>query len=416
MKVLWFCNTPANGVEFLKGATVGGGWLQGLDIAIQNDVELHVAFFNPNGPSTFKHKRTTYYSIQTKNWRKKLIFKSLFNINIDKHEPTQYLKIIQNVQPDIIHIHGTEEGFLSILPIINIPILVSIQGILTVINHKYDIGIKKEILKSTSFESGGRISSVLPKSYWFLKKGLSKRSDRENYFMQYIKHVAGRTSWDKRVTSILSPKATYYQIDRVLKESFYVNTWTEPNHSKLMVYTTSSTNTFKGLETICEAVSELQKIYPDMEWNVAGVSKDDSIVNAVKAQLGAKFPHQGLNLLGKLSEVEIVDEMKKAHVYVMASHIENSPNNLAEAMMLGMPCVATLAGGTLSYLNDDCGIVIQDGDPWAMAGSVLELFRNRSLAAKLGQNARKVALQRHDKNKVIKQLMSTYSSLYRKVI
>lgn len=36
----------------------------------------------------------------------------------------------------------------------------------------------------------------------------------------------------------------------------------------------------------------------------------------------------------------------------MPSHIENSPNNLCEAMILGMPCIATDAGGTSTLLSN----------------------------------------------------------------
>ena len=45
--------------------------------------------------------------------------------------------------------------------------------------------------------------------------------------------------------------------------------------------------------------------------------------------------------------------MLKSDIFVSASHIENSPNNVAEAMILGMPCIATFAGGTSSYIEDN---------------------------------------------------------------
>jgi len=93
----------------------------------------------------------------------------------------------------------------------------------------------------------------------------------------------------------------------------------------------------------------------------------------------------------------------------MASHIENSPNNLCEAMILGMPCVATFAGGTSSMLKDgEEGILIQDGDPWAMAGSILEMRGSSEAAVSMGIKARLSALKRHCKDDIVSQLLDTY--------
>jgi glycosyltransferase involved in cell wall biosynthesis len=104
--------------------------------------------------------------------------------------------------------------------------------------------------------------------------------------------------------------------------------------------------------------------------------------------------------------------MLKADIFVHPSHIENSPNSLCEAMLLGMPVIATAVGGVLSMLNDKQeGILIQDGDPYSMAGAVLELIANRNYAKKLGLNARSKAMEKHDPDKIANQLMTAYFSV-----
>jgi glycosyltransferase involved in cell wall biosynthesis len=113
-----------------------------------------------------------------------------------------------------------------------------------------------------------------------------------------------------------------------------------------------------------------------------------------------------------LNERELIEKLKEAHIYIMPSHIENSSNSLCEAMILGMPCIATYAGGTGSILKDgEEGILIQDGDPWAMAGAILELYRNKELSIKYGINARNRALKRHDKNKIVNDLLEIYKNI-----
>lgn len=54
---------------------------------------------------------------------------------------------------------------------------------------------------------------------------------------------------------------------------------------------------------------------------------------------------------GILSEEKMIEQYLKSNVFVLPSVIENSSNSLGEAMLLGMPCVATNTGGTMDILE-----------------------------------------------------------------
>ena len=140
------------------------------------------------------------------------------------------------------------------------------------------------------------------------------------------------------------------------------------------------------------------------------------IVKIVKKKLKQSYPKKNLTLLGKLNSEEITVNILEAHVYVMPSHIENNVNSLCEALLLGAPCIATLAGGVASLIDDKVdGILIQDGDPWVMAGAIIELAQNKEKAISIGENARKVALKRHDKNKIVNDLITHYQEIIESV-
>jgi glycosyltransferase involved in cell wall biosynthesis len=97
------------------------------------------------------------------------------------------------------------------------------------------------------------------------------------------------------------------------------------------------------------------------------------------------------------------------------SHIDNSPNSLAEAMILGMPCIASFVGGTGSMIKDgEEGVLVQNGDPWVLAGAIIELFNNKENATLMGANARKTALKRHDKRRIVSDLVKSYQEIIRK--
>lgn len=412
MKVLWFSNTTANADEYfnleLKGT---GGWLKSLDQLLQNKVELHIAFYSKTD-KIFKYKDTFYHPIKTnQNLSIKIINKWLHFIPV-REDFDKYIEIINQVNPDIIHIHGTERPFVSLIPYTNIPVVVSIQGNLTVILHKYFSGFEKRYLHLTKRKTNNienlLFSEKFSTNYKFYKK--IQKIEKKNF--KFIRHFIGRTLWDNRISRIFAPGSNYYHVDEILRDSFYNNQWVPHFSDRIIIHTTNSNNIFKGFETLCMALNELNEIGTNCEWHVAGIGQDDLIVKATKKKLKNKFPQKGLVLMGSLNEKSLVEKLLQADIFVMTSHIENSPNNLSEAMILGMPCISTFVGGVGSLLRDGKeGILIQDGDPWVMAGAVLELANNREKAIQFGRKARTVAMQRHDKNKIVDNLLEIYTSI-----
>lgn len=78
--------------------------------------------------------------------------------------------------------------------------------------------------------------------------------------------------------------------------------------------------------------------------------------------------------------------------------------------MVGMPIVASFAGGTSSLLENGLeGILVQDGDPFALAGHIIELAKDPNKAQKLSKAARERALIRHSKESIVNGLLDIYS-------
>lgn len=418
LKVLWFTNTPANADEYFNSELKGtGGWIKSLNQLMQHEVELHIAFHNGNiNNEPFQYQETKYYPIQVyKNKYQKKIYKS-FNKVIDDDLLLKYLDVINQIKPDIIHIHGTENSFGNIIDKTDIPVIISIQGNLTVYHHKYLSGFGKEYLKVAKRDIGNPKSMLSPQRFINVYNEFRINAKRERDFLRNTKYIIGRTDWDRRITRILAPESSYFHNDEILRDSFYNKKWIAPEQNKkLIIHTTNGNNIYKGFETLCHALSLLNRMGINCEWRVAGIKEDDLIVKITKKKLKIDFPERGLVLLGSLNENELVDRLLEAHMYVMVSHIENSPNNLCEAMMLGMPCISTFVGGTGSLIKDkENGILIQDGDPWAMAGAILELKNDKNKIKIYGENAKETAAKRHDKENIIKDLVEIYTSIISK--
>jgi len=416
MKVLWFSNSYALGGDFINkdNSTKGtGGWMYALNAAIQSEVELSLVFHYPYNISNFQYQKTNYFPVYTGNIIVENFKQRFWGKVYDEDFLESYLKIIHEVNPDIIHIHGTENSFLSILGKTNVPIVISIQGNLTVYHHKFLAGFNGKYLRNKTFEFNLKILLLGRFNFMQVLKFLKKMSMVEQKHLNKAQYIIGRTDWDRRITSVLAPSSKYIIGNEILRNGFYENQWAYNSHvGSFRIFTTNGNNYYKGFETLCHALHLLNNIGLDVEWYVAGVSDNSLIKKITKKQLGCNFPLKGLKLLGSIDENELINNLKKCNAYVMPSHIENSPNNLCEAMILGMPCIATFAGGTSTLLKDgEDGLLVQDGDPWAMSGAIIELIKNPDRALMFAEKARKRAQERHNKEIIINELVNTYNKI-----
>lgn len=411
MKVLWFSNTPAN--AFVKNMSKGtGSWLVPLNKEVQHKVELSVAFPYPYKMKNFRNEETSYFPIYTGPliWSK--LKDKFFNKVFEEELLPRYMEIINEVKPDIIHIHGSEMPFACLIPHVEIPVVLSVQGNITVYYNKFKSGLGDKFIHISKF-SLNPMDIAFATNFYHNYKQRGKKSRIELKQLKNVRYVIGRTDWDRRITSVMSPKSKYFVGQEMMRPSFHINEWIpQKDNSAIRIFTTNGDSYFKGFETICQCLSILTSYGYHIEWAVAGVNESSLIYKIVKKYLKESFPKIGLRLLGSVTEEVLVKEMLNSHLYVMPSHIENSPNNLCEAMLLGMPCIATVAGGTASLLTDQKeGVLIQDGDAWVMAGAILEFVKNPDVAYQYGKNARMRALERHNNDMIVSDLIQTYKDI-----
>jgi glycosyltransferase involved in cell wall biosynthesis len=413
MKILWFTNIPILSIELKDSDSHIGGWLDSMarNLLKRSDIQLAISFiFNKNVPP-FIEAGVSFFPIYNKLLHGKAgtIIRKLYNTDENKTDIKKFLHAIELFQPDIIHIHGTEESYGRVIDMTTIPIVFSIQGIISVYKHMYFRGITcSDFKKNTSLREKLTRSAMHNKYSLFSRKAI-----REKEILGKSNYLIGRTDWDRRVCSILSPKSVYFHNDEVLRDPFYLHKWTYKTTDKLVIYTTTTNNAYKGLETIVEtAILLKQKLGSFFVWKIGGLSNKDGMIRFCKRKYKDSFPSDNVIFLGPLNAAAIINEMLAANVYVMPSHIENSSNSLCEAMIIGMPIVATFAGGTNSMLDDGTeGILIQDGDPWSMAGAIIEITSSESLSISLGNSARSKALERHNPNKNVNDLISIYTKI-----
>jgi glycosyltransferase involved in cell wall biosynthesis len=118
--------------------------------------------------------------------------------------------------------------------------------------------------------------------------------------------------------------------------------------------------------------------------------------------------------LGPLSSEQMAQEMLDAHVFVLSSFVENSPNTMAEALIVGVPCVVSLAGGVPSLIDDGRNALgFSPGDEVVLAEQIRRIFINSDLANQLSKAGRKTALSRYSPEPIVKRMTEIYRAIAR---
>jgi glycosyltransferase involved in cell wall biosynthesis len=166
----------------------------------------------------------------------------------------------------------------------------------------------------------------------------------------------------------------------------------------------------KGIEVAVQALEIVRRSHPFVRLKIAGASSASSAHGRLlMRRLRAANLMGSVDFLGFLSSKQLAQEMLNAHIFVSASHIENSPNSLAEAMLLGMPCIATFTGGVPSMMRDGVeGLLFPRGDAVTLAALIKTLIDDDVTAERFGCQARERALRDHDPETVVNQLVQSY--------
>lgn len=415
MKVLWLSPTPCGAIEILSPNIVTGGWMQSLEeqLVKVEEIELHVAFYFGNKIDDFKYKNTFYHPVYRKNTGSKiqrLINRAFSNFkDKDKNEIERVFSIVRKINPDIIHVHGTEDNWGLIQKHTNIATVVSIQGLLSPYTEKYFSGIPKW----ETFWYEGIKSKILFNSYLKSFRNMQRCAIREQEILSISKNIIGRTDWDRRITRVLAPNSNYFVGNELLRSAFYEKKWDKKEFSsKLKIVSTCSNGVYKGLESIVKTATVLNKYGTEFEWYIIGLKESDLFAKMVRRYLKCNYKLLNIKFIGSKNADQMVEVLLESDLFCQVSHIENSPNSLCEAMILGLPIVATFAGGTESLIeNRKEGILLQDGDPYSMAGAIVEYFMNFQIAQLYSTNAQYRAISRHNPTLTAKKIYEIYSHI-----
>lgn len=411
--MLWFTNIELSAVRGRLSLPVhhGGGWMEGLCSALRGlgHVQMGVAAEGSEPFEPFDEDGVRYYYLEGPPARKGVgaAVSRWAHRPVDDRAVARAATAVRSFEPNLIHVHGTEGPFGLLAQTAQVPLVTSLQGLLVACSRAFFEGIPPaEVLRNTlsvEFAKGGG----LVHSSWNMRTA----AQRELRIMESCHFFTGRTEWDKSVLSVINATARYYRLDDVLRPEFYGHEWRPVPGGPFVVYAIGSAAPYKGLISLLEAVALLRdSVRPDVQLRVSG---DLGVMWPIAQRAVRRLRLEScIAWLGPLPTASIVSELEAASIYVHPSLVDNSPNALAEAMMVGVPCVASSAGGIPSMIRDGTdGLLCAPNDVYGLAGRLATVEADATLAVELGRNARVRALKRHDPGAIAQTTVDIYEDV-----
>lgn len=417
MKVLWFSPTPSL-YKNEKSLYNGGGWIGSLEEMIKEntEIELGICFFHKVDTAKSQKASVTYYPVKSK---KEKIPRLLINKVLSRIEPINYkrefLKVVDDFRPDVIHIWGTESYFAQIQRHVKVPVILYLQGVINGCEVAYyPPGISKyQFLFSPIYFK----NNIFRKGPVFVKRHFGKQSKIEAGYFRDAQYIIGRTDWDKSISTILAPQARYFHVDEILRASFYnKEDQGYRQQNKITIVSTLSASVYKGIDMVLKTAKLLKEhTTVSFEWCVAGVGVSDKIVLFYEKQLKISGKDYNVNFIGIKDNFELTELLEGANIYVHPSYIDNSPNSLCEAQMLGIPVIASNVGGISTLIeNNVTGMLVPANAPFEMANKIVQLAADDKLALSLGRQGKLAAMKRHNREKILADMVKVYKTLCNK--
>lgn len=166
----------------------------------------------------------------------------------------------------------------------------------------------------------------------------------------------------------------------------------------------------KGIIELLRAAHIILQQIPSTRFLMIGPADDDK-ADAVNPAIARGF---------ELGEACIFTGMRQdmpelyalMDVFVLPSHRESFPRSPMEASAMGIPCVVSDIPGCREVVEHRRnGLLVPMGDAQALSTAIVELLTDREMACRLGQEGRRLALERFDERLVFDRVKAEYARL-----
>lgn len=391
-RVLWVVNSVPHEASVLFGETPQpfGGWVEAAAEGLRSlGVRPLIAHPAPRSHAPADGASARHVALARSN----------FAAELDR--------LVVGWSPTVMHVHGTE--FPEALEAVRvgrrrgIPTIISVQGLLSVYAHHYMHDIPFPTRYGFTFRD-----VVRRRNPALERRQFELRGKTEQEALRSADHVVGRTDWDRACVLNINPRANYHHCNETLRAPFYATRWDARHCQEHSIFMSQGAYPIKGLHQALKALALLLTDFPDAHLHVAGPDPTHShrrlsrirvgsfgrYIRRLTRQLGLE---KHVTYVGLLDSHQVAERLKISNAFIMPSSVENSPNSLGEAMMVGTPAIATFVGGIPSLVGEGSGVaLVPASTPYMLAYEIKRIFEDRQAAVLRSELARRRAREVHD--------------------
>lgn len=419
-RILWVMNSPVSIMNQKLGVKQNNkeGWLTGIFGAViranrNSTRKIRLAVCAPYRGDELYHFQTE--EAEFYGFPEDMIHPESYDIRL--HD--SFVQIYQEFRPTLVHLFGTEYAHSTEAAKCAqglCPVIAGIQGVMKACTDAYMCFLPEKIQKKKTFRDILKHDSLLEQQNKF-----NKRAAFEKETLTHIGHVAGRTDFDKASVLKINPSLKYHYLDEIMREPFYTGEWNLNQCSTHRIFLSQGNYPLKGAHLAIEALSIIQRKYPDAKLIIAGdnITKYDTIRekiaiggygNYLRKLIRDLYLQMDVSFTGSITAERMKEEYLSSHLFLCPCSVENSPNSVIEAMLLGVPVVASRTGGIMDVIEPETeGLFFTPGKIEELSDAVCSVFEDTEAACIRANRSKIHALNAHAPEKVLMQLQIAYS-------
>lgn len=379
LKVVIMCSYP----DFLLAESLGldksvikrvTTWNYALidELSRISDIDLHV-ITGTNLCNEITYLETPNFNITfvpIKKWPNILTFY--------RYTKNVVLKIIDKIDPDIVHGIGTEHVWPFIAISSKRPALITVHGILS------------EIIKR---DKPAIISKM--RIFGYLEKSVLKNT-------QYMISI---NPYAEKIVRPLT-QAKMFNVENPVQKQYYN---IENNSTNKHILFVGGIERLKGIHVLLEAFNNMNNEGTcNTKLIIAGPDRSASFSAQLKEKYKQLIDDGLVEFRGFIQTEELATLYRDAAFLVLPSFQETAPMCIAEAMATGTPVIATNVGGISHMIDADTGIVVEPDDAQALEVAMTKLINDEELLSKMKTATKTVAIERWSAPKIASKTVDVY--------
>lgn len=389
LKIVWICHFLNQSVrEKLSVNSDEQEFAPWISLGInefkkRNNIELHIiAPFNKILKSKqFSEGNIHYHCIKVGIPLRKREWPVWFNVDYwINFFPFNFRvrRLVRMIRPDIINLIGAENAYYSssVLGIGDFPVLVTIQGFLT-LNKVEDS--RNPVIR--------------------------KRIQVEEAIMRQMKHFGiEATSIEKHIRTY-NPESEMHWFHFPFKKTEIAG---NPQKIFDLVFFARVVK-MKGIEDLLHALVKVKSQKPDVTLEIIGSGEETYLryLRQLADDLGISRNVTFRGFIATQQEMHL--EVMKARVSVLPTYNDTIPGTIIESMLLGLPVISYSTGGIPDLNRDDENIIlVEQGNITGLATEIVKLLNDPERQRMLGEKVKSFASIEFDNTRAADLLVRAY--------